>query len=60
MKSLYFLQRDFPDKATYAFVDASKEHIREAFDYEGIPACLYVKDGKPYYANWDTLGLNVI
>ena len=50
MKSLYFLQRDFPEKANYAFIEAHDEYIREAFDYEYLPQCLYVKDGKPYYA----------
>ena len=33
MKTLYFLQRDFSDKANYAFVEAHDEFIREAFDY---------------------------
>lgn len=60
MKSLYFLQRDFPEKATYAFVDSSEEFIRESFDYEKIPNCVYLVDGKPFYANWDVLGINLI
>ena len=60
MKSLYFLQRDFPEKANYAFINANDEIIREAFDYEVIPQCIYVKDGKPYYAGADVLGINVI
>ena len=60
MKSLYFVQRDFPEKANYAFVDAYDEMIREAFEYEVIPQCIYVKDGKPYYAGSDVLGVNVI
>ena len=60
MKSLYFLQRDFSDKANYATVDAQNEMIREAFDYEIIPQCVYVKDGKPYYSGFDVLGINVI
>ena len=25
-----------------------------------MPNCLYLKDGRPYYANWDVLGVNVI
>lgn len=53
MKSLYFLQRDFPDKAYYAFVDGTEEYVREAFDYELIPQCLLIKDGRPYYLGWD-------
>lgn len=60
MKSMYFLQRDFPEKAVYAFADAANEMIREAFDYEFIPQCVFVKDGKPYYVGWDVLGTNLI
>ena len=61
MKSLYFLQRDFSEKAHYAFADASNEMIREAFDYEILPACIYVReDGRPFYANEDVLGINVM
>lgn len=60
MKSLYFLQRDFPEKAVYAFVDGRSELILEAFDYDRRPQCVFVKDGKPYYAEWDALGVNTI
>ena len=34
--------------------------IREAFDYEFIPQCVFVKDGTPYYVGWDVLGTNLI
>ena len=60
MKSLYFLQRDFQDKAIYAYVDPSDELIREVFDYEVIPQCVYIKDGKPYYVAMDVIGVNSI
>ena len=42
MKSLYFLQRDYSHKANYAYVDARNEFIREVFDYEIIPMCVYI------------------
>ena len=58
MKSLYFMQRDFPDLATYAFVDSHDEMIREAFDPEIIPDCIFIKDGKPYYAGYEVMGVN--
>jgi len=34
--------------------------VREAFDYEFIPQCVFIKDGHPYYVGWDTLGINLI
>lgn len=60
MKSLYFMQRDFSEKAHYAFINAGDEYIREAFDYEFVPSCFFVKDRKPYYVSWDVLSINTI
>ena len=58
MKTLYFLQRDFPDLANYAFVDSHDEMIREAFDTEVIPEFIFIKDGRPYYAGYEVLAIN--
>ena len=60
MKTLYFLQRDFPEKATYAFIDSADEWIREAFDHETIPSCMFIKDGKPYYAGYEFTAINTL
>ena len=37
MKSLYFLQRDFSDRAIYAYLNTNDELLREAFENDGLP-----------------------
>ena len=53
MKALYFLQKEHSDIANYGIVDGSDEMVREAFDYEFLPQCVYIKNGKPSYTYWD-------
>ena len=45
MKSLFFLQRHHTDKAVFAFVESTNELLRETFENDGVPQCLYVVDG---------------
>lgn len=45
MKTLYFLNRDYPEEANYGFIDTNDEYLREVFDNSGIPQSMYIKDG---------------
>ena len=58
MKTLYFLQRDYSDWANYAWMDTHEEFLREAFENDGLPQTIFIKDGKPYYVPWSAIGYN--
>lgn len=58
MKTLYFLQRDYSDRANYGYIDSKDEFLREAFENDGLPQTVYIKGGKVYYLNWQMLGIN--
>lgn len=58
MKSLQFLQTDFDDFANYGFINTHEEHLREAFENDGLPQTIFIKDGKPYYMPWVEMGYN--
>ena len=60
MKSLFFLQRDYADEANYAYIETTNELLRETFENNGIPQCIFVKDAKPYYAPWHRLNVGEI
>ena len=58
MKTLYFMQRDMSDLANYAWLDTHEEFLREAFENDGLPQTVFIKDGKPYYVPWHAIGIN--
>ena len=55
MKTLYFLQQNFKEDFNVAWLDTHDEYLREAFDNDGLPQTVYIRDGKPYYLPWDTM-----
>ena len=32
--------------------------MREAFENDGLPQTIFIKDGKPYYMPWNAVGFN--
>ena len=58
LKTLYFLARDYPEKANYGYISTHNENLRECFDNNGIPQSIFIKDGRPYYQLFDAFGSN--
>jgi len=56
-KSLFFMQKILADQANYAMIETTNELLRETFENNGVPQCIYVKDGKPYYAAWHRISV---
>ena len=46
------MQRLYSDSSNFAIIETTNELLRETFENNGVPQCIYVKDGKPYYAAW--------
>ena len=58
MKTLYYMARDYSDLANYGIIYSTDEYLREAFENVGLPQSIYIKDGKPYYIDYISVGLN--
>ena len=44
--------------AIYGWINTNDEYLREAFENDGLPQTIFIKDGKPYYMPWTAIGYN--